>query len=318
MPDQAYACTGCSERAGEQLARIVDMVPAARDVAHGQARHGSSGGGGFEARLPLNLGATQRLDAIQNALTTWARHIAAERQGATWVFMNDAVLEAALWLGGSGGHLEWIRHRPEADEFLADVAAAARVITGIVRGPAAQRYLGPCGAPTESWEAESVSTDGPGTEACDGDVYGRQGASTGTCRTCKAEVAQAERRAWLDGEVRARAFRASEVAEAYGVNVNTIRSWAARGQLRSYWRTTAGLTVEWADPPLDDTLTGEALKQRLGEISDEIRDRGGRLHYVGDVLDLAAADAARRAEEQAKRARRAAAKAAADTEGDAA
>jgi hypothetical protein len=79
MPDVAYACPSCAGKAAAHLRDIVDMTPAARDVAHGQARRGSGGGGGSEPRLPLNLGATQRLDAVQASLTTWARHIAAER-----------------------------------------------------------------------------------------------------------------------------------------------------------------------------------------------------------------------------------------------
>jgi hypothetical protein len=125
----------------------------------------------------------------------------------------------------------------------------------------------------------------------------------------------------LDAEVRSHAFRAAEIANAYGINVKTIRSWATERQarydhsgtcvqtarpakLRSYWRTETGLTVEWVDPVLDNTLTGEALEERLGEIADEIQGRGGRLHYVGDVLDLAAGDAARREEARAERARR--------------
>jgi hypothetical protein len=79
MPDQAYACSGCAFRAGDQLHTIADMTDAARDVAQGRARRGSSGSSSAEGRLPLNLGATQRLDAVQNALSTWARHIAETR-----------------------------------------------------------------------------------------------------------------------------------------------------------------------------------------------------------------------------------------------
>jgi hypothetical protein len=76
-PD-GYACSSCAHRAGGQLHDIADMAPAARDVAHGFARRGVNGGGS-DPRLPLNLAATQRLDAVQNTLATWARHIAETR-----------------------------------------------------------------------------------------------------------------------------------------------------------------------------------------------------------------------------------------------
>lgn len=337
-----YACTSCTRRAGDQLTTIVDMTPAARDVAQRQTRRGP-GGGGSEQALPLNLGATQRLDEVQNKLTTWARHIAETRHGATWVWTDEPIIEAAQWLRGPGGHLEWLRHRQEVDEALADIAACARIVRGIARGPGERKYLGPCVAPTGSppdrcpvdcgchrgphypcTEPGGCGSAGCGrpTGVCGGNVYVRvldtetgDCAGTGYCHRCGGPVATDERRAWLDGEVRQRAYRAIEIAQAYDVNVNTIRSWVARGHLRSYWRTSAGLTVEWVDPPLDETLKGADLEARLGEISDEIQARGGRLHYVGDVLDLAAADAARRGTEQAKRARRAAAREAAEVEG---
>jgi hypothetical protein len=69
---------------------------------------------------------------------------------------------------------------------------------------------------------------------------------------------------------RAHAFRDREIADAYGVNVKTIRTWVTRGHLVPH-----------------------------GHDAD-----GRPLLNVGDVLDLAAADAARRETDRAKRARR--------------
>jgi hypothetical protein len=184
--------------------------------------------------------------------------------------MTDPIVKTATWLAG---HVEWMRHRAEADEFLTAVEACMRLVRGLARGPAAQRYLGPCGARIETLSDETsvlVSRE------CDGDIYARVGALSGSCRTCGATASALERQAWLDGTVRTHAFRASEIAQAYRVNVNTIRSWAGRGLLVAHGHD--------------------------GE--------GRPLFNVGEVLDLAAADAARRATEQAKRARRAAAKAA--------
>jgi hypothetical protein len=188
---------------------------------------------------------------------------------------TDPLIAAARFLQTQ---LEWLRHAtddqggPYAVTAYAEIAHCAGRLRGLVNGPAEQKYLGPCGAllpllpppedPAETWVPA-------GTE-CQGDIYGAREASRGRCRTCGAEVAQDDRQAWLDGEVRAHAFTATEIGKAYSVNINTIRSWATRGQLIEHGR-----------------------------------DRDDRpLYNVGDVLDLAAADAARRETERAKRERR--------------
>jgi hypothetical protein len=192
--------------------------------------------------------------------------------------MTDPIAKLAGWLAG---HVEWIRHRQEADEFLSAVDACLRVVRGLARGPSEQKYLGPCGAPYlcdgiavgdqgQPWAecGEPVSHPAHELRHCDGDVYAYRGAKVGRCRTCGAEVATSEREAWLDAEVRAHAFRDREIADAY--NVKTIRTWVTRGHLVPH-----------------------------GHDAD-----GRPLLNVGDVLDLAAADAARRETDRAKRARR--------------
>lgn len=79
-PD-GYACANCAYRAGDQLHETADMAPAARDVAHRTSRRGGGGGGSGKpgSSLPLDLGATAKLDAVLAELTTWARHIAETR-----------------------------------------------------------------------------------------------------------------------------------------------------------------------------------------------------------------------------------------------
>jgi hypothetical protein len=279
-PD-GYVCVTETGRAAAQLAEMLDMLPAARDVAYRLSANlsGSGGAGKPGSRLPLDLAATAKCDSVTNVLTTWTRHVAEERglrtpqAGSYSVYaMSDDPLEfAAVWLTE---HLEWMRHRPEVDEFLADVDAAVRVMRGLVRGPSEQRYLGPCGAlvvenyertETEGWIDESGIM-----RTCDGDVYGRAGGDKGTCRTCGAQVEQNERRAWLDEVRRDWLFTARDIAEAYEINVKTIRSWHNRGHLAAHGH----------DP------------------------EGAPLHKIGEVLDLAAGDAARREEARAARARR--------------
>jgi hypothetical protein len=198
--------------------------------------------------------------------------------------MTDPIAKLAAWLAG---HVEWMRHRQEADEFLSAVDACLRIVRGLARGPSEQKYLGPCGAYVECNPVRHAP-DCPedcGLTPCPGSIYAYRGAQRGACTTCGAQVATAERQAWLNELARSHAFTDRQIADAYPqLNVKTIRSWRDRGKLKTYYRTDQGIVVEWADPPEDV-------------------DRE-KLHYVGDVLDLAAADAARRETDRSARARR--------------
>lgn len=317
-----YACGHCTGRAEGHLAAIIELAPDARLVAAGLVRRGRGGSGGKPAsRPPLNDGATDVVDAVTNAMTTLARDIAETRgltlnadaprgplrspqsdeQGSLAHLRTpgDPMIAAARFLGTQ---LEWLRHavdgaEPYAIRAFHEIGQCAGRLRGLVNGPSEQRYLGPCGS-TVAWDDDGteIERDAP----CTGDVFVPLGGEKGTCKACKARWNTTDRQAWLNGEVRSWAFRPSEIDDAYGVNENTIRSWARRTNretgeflLASYWRTEAGLVTPWENT--DDPA--------------EIKARGPRLHYVGDVLDLAAADKARLAGEQAKRARRAAARA---------
>jgi hypothetical protein len=355
LPTCTDDCLGCQPRlaedglccdqhvrwAAESLAEIIALTDDARAVAAGLVRHGSGGGGKPGSRSPGNDDAMDVINAVSNALTTMARAIAEERglqipsAALGDVSPADPLTRAAKWLTGQ---LDWLRHAtdeqggPYAASVFAEIRDCASRMRAVVEGPADRRYLGPCGAP--QWvenlggEAGCRELEGP---PCDGNVYARYGAPTGYCQTCGAQVNTDERRKWLDAEVRSRAFTAKDIADAYEINVKTIRSWATERQarydhsgtvvqaarpakLRTYWRTEAGLTVEWADLVIDPHLEGDELAERRAEVAAEIEARGDRLHYVGDVLDLAAVDAARREQARAERARRAAAR----TEGAAA
>src|SRR3982751_6136878 len=99
--------------------------------------------------------------------------------------MTDPIIAAARFLlstpeGSSVSNLEFLRHHPEADEVLTTIDACARVVAGIARGPAPQRYLGPCGAEIEEPECNPIrrAPDCPedcGTlKFCDGDIYARE------------------------------------------------------------------------------------------------------------------------------------------------
>lgn len=185
--------------------------------------------------------------------------------------MTDPIIAATRFIAEQ---MEWLRHHPAADEHLDVIEKCVRRIRGVVDGPAPKRYLGPCGN-----ELATIAAYGPHPEqyvTCEGDVYGTVGGKTGTCRMCGAQVDQGERRRWLDDEVRQYAYTPSEIVSAYPeIKRNTINQWASRGR-----------------------LTGHDV------------DGNGRARYnLGDVLDLAAVDAARRETDRATRERRAAARA---------
>jgi hypothetical protein len=288
-PD-APACTRCTARARGHLLEIGELIADARDVAYGLS--GSQGDAGASAvpgsRVPLNLGAGAKLDGVAAELYRIAENIWTIRTTyPPFADTADPIAVLARWLPDQ---LEWLRHRSDANTILADIAACARVMRGVVAGPVELRYLGPCGAEIETcgvgWQDEhgdhwacDLPSDHPGDQhvfhdrdlpPCDGDVYGRPNAEKGRCRTCKAEHDQDARRKWLDETVRGYTYTAREIADAYEINVKTIRSWADRGHLTAHGQ-----------------------------------DRDGRpLYNLGDVLDLAARDAARRAENEAKRTRR--------------
>jgi hypothetical protein len=308
-----YVCVRCTDRVRIALLGddrrddrpgLVDTAPAARDIAHGLTSAVGGGGSGKPgSRMPLHLSVTAKLDAVQGSVTTWARHVAEERSGAWWVADElDPIVVAAHYLAAS---LEWLRHRPECAEAFTDLEAAARVVRGIVRGPAEMRYLGPCGAALvgdeitrwrydEETRGQSAIPEQyrPVVETCDGDVYGRNGAAKGSCRTCGAEVDQGERRLWLDETVldhlADEPIPARDIAFALRLNVNTIRTWAhtvygrngtviRAAKLKTYWRRDQHV-VPWDDP---DPRLPEPQRKAL------TADRGQRLHYVGDVQELA-------------------------------
>lgn len=292
---EGHACTPCVMHTDDQLTAITELAPDARLVAAGLARADAGLAIGKPAsRPPLNPDATDAVHHVHNRLTTLARDIAATR-GLTVpdAGARDPIVVAARWLRQQR---DWIRHAaddqgaPYAITAYLDIRDCASRLRSVVNGPADQRFLGPCGALIVQADDLKVT--------CDGDIYGRPGAGKGTCRTCGATVDQAERRIWLDEQVRSAdlVWTAVGIADALSLNVKTVRTWAnqriapngvvlRRAKLGTFWRDGDRL-VPWADP-------------RPGE---DVKARGDRLHYVADVIDLAQQAAAERERRAAARA----------------
>jgi len=268
--DAAYACQHCTDRAHKHLHDLADATPAARDVAAGLARQGTPTRGHSEGRIPINLTAGARLDAVQNEITGWARAIAADRHRAE-PSGPDPLIAAARWLAGQ---LDWLRRQPFVVDAYRDFRAAAIIVRGLAAGPAERRWLGQCGGDLE------------GGQRCTADLHARVGATTATCRTCGARHAVADRRAFLDGQTSGQAYTARQISQAYPqIPEGTIRSWAKRSEIAPELE------------PLPDGVEGPLWVHR---------DAGGRprpRYVLGEVLALAAAKAAARAEREARKAR---------------
>jgi hypothetical protein len=270
QPDTAVACALCTDRAYRQLHDLADATPAARDVATGQTRRGTPTRGHADGRIPLDLTAAARLDAAQNALTTWARAVADER-GHPMPAGGDPLETAARWLATQLG---WLRHRSYVTEAYADIRAACAIVRAIAAGPTERRWLGQCGADLDD------------DTRCPADLHAHPDARTARCRACGTRHDAAERRAFLDGQTRDQAYTARQISQAYPqIPEATIRSWAARGEI-----------VAELDP-LPAGVEGPLWVHR---------DPAGRprpRYVLGEVLALAAAKAAAKAQREARRVR---------------
>lgn len=281
-PD-GYACVAETDRARQQLAEIADLVPAARDVAHRQARRGSGGASGKPgSSLPIDLGATSRLDAVQNTLTTWARRIAEERGigpegnggasgGAGTGSGNpqtgrDDLRASAQWLGG---HCEWMRHRPEVDEFLRDVEACGRVIRSIADRPEDRRVVvGMCD--------------------CGRTLYAPAGRQAVTCPDCEQTWDVDDSRESLRDHLDERIVTAAEAAHL-GAFLDTDRSSEQIRKLVNKWAernliTARGEIREDPDPADPDGKERIIRTYRFGDIAKRMADTPKR-QLSAPVLD---------------------------------
>lgn len=239
--DMAYVDGRC----GDQLRRDLELVARlAGEAATTVARMDRIGHGGqrtdTEVPLPVNLGAAADHDDAVNTLTTWARHVHEESGrplptvrsapcrhatcarirsgGVRGPLCPEALTEhpvavAALWLAQQ---IEWLRHRPEADQAFDEIADACSVVVRVVDRPAERWYAGDC--------------------ACGGELWPAAGKTTARCPECgtvhelsqrKAEMLDQLDDMWLTAAQAAHALTSMDVP----TNANTIRVWAARGRL---------------------------------------------------------------------------------------
>src|SRR6202008_2611179 len=187
--DMAYACSTCAGKARRWLGTSADLAGPARDVAHGQRGRGLTvGAPSSEARLPFNISATSRIDAVTNAITGWAR-VGWDHRGGQPDLTGDPLEAAARYLAGE---VEWLRHQQFAEEAFDVIDRCARVLAAIADRPAERRYAGPC--------------------ACGPDLYARPGSDVARCRMCGTDHQVAERLEWMRGQIEDRLARPVEIA----------------------------------------------------------------------------------------------------------
>lgn len=206
----------------------------------------------IETALPYLPGTATRAAAACGEIVTWARHVCEERGigvprpgpavgplcRAGWGCnhpscdrirartVEPGVARAARFLLGQ---LEWIRHRPEADETVEQLQAAASVLVRCVDRPPALRYAGPCWA-----------EDADGGQ-CEEELYALEGAATVRCPGCGAAHDLGLRRQWLLGQVDDVLANAATLAAALSsldrpVTASMIRNYADRGRITAHGR----------------------------------------------------------------------------------
>lgn len=183
--------------------------------------------------------------------------------------MTDPLIAAARFLTAQ---LPWLRHAtdqhgaPVAADVFRKIGDCAARMRSLVDGPRNQIFLGICGAEV-TWDDDGNEI--PRDQPCAGYVFGDL--SRGVCRACRARWDNIEQRlARLEAVRREHLYRASEIEDAYPeVKAATVRKWSERGLLAAHG------------------MRGNSP-----------------LYLVGEVLDLYAADAARREEIRAERDRR--------------
>jgi len=143
IPDMAYLCSVEATKLRTELERVALVAGEAMTTIAKQAR---IGGGGRrtdpEVPLPVNLTAAADHDAAVNTLTTWARHVQEESGRPLPEVEGHPLIALAAWLVGQ---LDWLRHRPEAEEAFDEIGDACRVLVRVVDRAADRIIVGQCG-----------------------------------------------------------------------------------------------------------------------------------------------------------------------------
>lgn len=265
--DNSQLCAKCLRWLEQDLAEIPGLLAELATSKYGQGRAGENIGvtsRSAELPLPFNDKPVERARELQRVLLDVAQIVVAGR-GAGWPRDTPADLSRFLLT-----HLGWLRRREEAGDVHRKVTHAMSRLRGAIDPRRTEkRSWGLCGSVEYD---EHTGQPAAGSVPCPAEVRAWRNARRAVCTACgTSHELNEERRLWLLEVARGELMyvaQLSQTLEVLGEHVAdpTIRSWVSRGRLEEHSRDS----------------------------------QGRALYLVGDVIDLARAEAVRQAEAVSK------------------
>lgn len=223
-------CASDTARLERELGDVAALVAELDVTLSKQARIGNAGAPGLaRERTPINVGAMQVADVLQNVLTTWARDLderATRMALREWRQEVHPTVTASYVLMNA---IDAIRKHPAVEELVDEVTDAISQARRVIDRPADRVYLGQCLVATPDEQGRDVT--------CLEEIWARPGASEVTCKVCGVEHPVAERRAWLLKKSEDYLFTVKDASEMMGevghitVTQASIRSYIHRNRI---------------------------------------------------------------------------------------
>lgn len=138
-PTDATICRPEARELSDRLLVAAGHAEDAEAVLTRQVHYGNGGrGGSSDDPMPIDLTAATRFAAIENTLTTWARHAAESRNQPLAHTSRNAAQHAARYLAAN---IDWLRGQPEAAQAFNDLENACNALARLVDRPADNRHL---------------------------------------------------------------------------------------------------------------------------------------------------------------------------------
>lgn len=273
-------CQKCSARLREQLAELPGLMRELQVNVTRQSRRGA-GGKINERPLPVEITASYLYDDVKLELVTWVRDLdygdtqwqvetctcEPYRACRGWeiVTLTDAPADLCAWLLD---RVERIRGHVAVDEIVGGIDYMVKQVWQAIDRPADKEFCGTC-------------------PVCDGDLYSKRGVAKDFCRKCRAAGIETE---YVPGDMRedvkarvehqwATAGVCSTVLGSFGLEVKaeTVQNWARPGKPKYE-----------GDPPRPPKLHPRGVNQL-----------GHAVYAIGDVMDLAKEQRARKVRQKA-------------------
>lgn len=224
--DGWFACATCSEIFETQVLAEIGWILDDLDlVISGQVKYAPQvGGKSSEARLPVNLTASDAKGRLLTELDTAARMIA-DANGIAAEYRDGQT--AAAWLAY---RISMIRLHPAGGQIIEDVTREFTGALWLCDRPKQRQYLGDC-------KDHERADDLP---ECPGAIYGIDGKPEARCDVCGAWWDKDQLKQWLLGILDDKIMTAAEIAHMsvyLGMNASRERvrklmnQWHKRGQI---------------------------------------------------------------------------------------